>query len=157
MDTPLNELVATIVDLLDVDLREAYEERAGIMQFSAHLSKEQAEAKALLDVLHLHPTVLTVLTAIKHDNEMEASNGAKKYFGKLYERNGEFEYRHPVLFESTDIDPMPELTRMAREFYPDVADEQDEGFYFFCGGICVKPESVVEVTEEEYAVLKQFI
>ena len=84
------------------------------------------------------------------------NNGMKKYFGKLYERNGEFEYVHPVLFE-TDGYPWPELTRMAREFYPDQADEQDDGFYFFCGGIYIKPDYVAEVTCGEYAVLAKFI
>lgn len=80
----------------------------------------------------------------------------KKYFGKLHERNGDFEYSHLLVFE-TDTDPIPELTGIARDFYPAEADEQDDGFYFFCGEICVSPESVVEVTEEEYAVLRKFI
>lgn len=83
----------------------------------------------------------------------------KKYFGKLHERNGEFEYIHPVLFES-DAYPWPVLVRMAREFYPGEADEADgenNGFYFFSGGICIKPDYVIAVTEEEYAVLTRFI
>lgn len=49
---------------------------------------------------------------------------------------------------------------MAREFYPGDADESDgvgEGFYFFCGGIYVKPDYVIEVTDEEYAVLTKFV
>lgn len=60
MDTPLNKLVATIVDLLDADLREEYEERAGIMQFSAYLSREDANCRALLDVLNRHPQILII-------------------------------------------------------------------------------------------------
>lgn len=80
----------------------------------------------------------------------------KKYFGKLHERNGEYEYTHSVLFE-TDAYPMAEMARRAREFYGDVAEEKDGGFYFFCGGIYVATESVVEVTEEEYAVLIRYI
>lgn len=93
----------------------------------------------------------------KHDNGVEVTAlNIKKYFGKLYERNGEYEYSHPVFFE-TDSNPMTELTRLAREFYPDEAELQGGGFYFFCGGVYIATESVVEVTEEEYAVLKRFI
>lgn len=149
MQKPIHPLVAEMVSKLNPSLREEFVERAAIMEYEGAMLRDHAECLALLDILHRHIDV-------SHSHP-RASNGMKKYFGKLYERNGEFEYRHPVLFESTDIDPMPELTRMAREFYSDVADEQDEGFYFFCGGICVKPESVVEVTEEEYAVLVRFI
>lgn len=59
-----HELVTRIVDMLNDDLREAYEERAGIVQFSAHLSKEQAECFALLDVIYRHAAAFTKLTAI---------------------------------------------------------------------------------------------
>lgn len=92
-----------------------------------------------------------------HDNGIEVTAPRmKKYVGKLYERNGEYEYWHPVLFE-TEADPMSELTKLAREFYPDEADPQEDGFSFYAGGIYVAPESADEVTDEEYAVLKRFI
>lgn len=57
---------------------------------------------------------------------------------------------------AADADPTLELVRLAREFYPVEADAQDDGFYFFCGGIFVAPATLVEVTEDEYAVLKRY-
>ena len=80
----------------------------------------------------------------------------KKYFGKLYERNGEFEYTHSLLFE-TDADPMAELVGRAKGFYPGSAEVQDAGFNFFCGCIYIEPELVVEVSEQEYAVLIRYV
>jgi len=152
MQIPKHQLVAEIVSQLDPVLREEFEERAAIMEFDAAMLRDHAECLALLDVLYRHPETLL---NVEHGDAPEVSK-MKKYFGKLYERNGDFEYSHPVLFEA-DADPVLELTRMAREFYPGTADERDDGFYFFCGGIYIKPESVVEVTGEEYAVLMRFI
>ena len=43
--------IAVLVDSLTSDERENYEERAGIRQHDGGLSKGQAEAEALLDVL----------------------------------------------------------------------------------------------------------
>ena len=149
MKEPIHPLVSEMVSKLNPALREEFEERAAIMEFDGAMLRDHAECLALLDVLHRHPGVLP-------EHRQEPSNGIKKYFGKLYERNGDFEYSHPVLFEA-DADPVLELTRMAREFYPGTADERDDGFYFFCGGIYIKPDFVAEVTEEEYAVLGKFI
>lgn len=61
MDQPLDTLVAAIVTLLDVDLREEFEERAGIMQFDGQLSRNHAEYQALLDVLHRHKLKLIAI------------------------------------------------------------------------------------------------
>lgn len=41
-----------------VNLREEFEERAGIMEYSGNLSRAHAECLALLDVLQRHPTAL---------------------------------------------------------------------------------------------------
>lgn len=142
MDTPLNPIVAKIVSKLDASQWEAFEERAGIMEFDGKLPRAHAECLALLDILH--------------GGTVASPSGVSKYFCKLHERNGEFEYSHPVVFE-TDADPMLTLRDMAREFYPDEADAQDEGYYFFCGAVCITPESVVEITVQEYAVLSRFL
>jgi hypothetical protein len=53
--TPLEPIVDALVARLDDNLREAFEERAGIMQFEAGKSRELAEALALLDVIRLYP------------------------------------------------------------------------------------------------------
>lgn len=61
MDTPMNTLVTTIVGLLDEELREEFEERAGIIEFDAKVPRAHAECLALLDVLRRHQAVLTTI------------------------------------------------------------------------------------------------
>ncbi|MBC5768690.1 hypothetical protein [Ramlibacter albus] len=53
--TPLEPIVEALVCRLDDNLREAFEERAGILQFEAGRSRELAEPLALLDVVRMHP------------------------------------------------------------------------------------------------------
>lgn len=59
MDTPLDTLVASIVTLLDVDLREEFEERAAIIEFDGRLPRAHAECLAVLDVLRRYQMALT--------------------------------------------------------------------------------------------------
>ena len=56
--TPTDAIVADIVSKLDDNLREDFEERAGIIEFDAKLSRGHAECLALLDVLRRHPEIL---------------------------------------------------------------------------------------------------
>jgi len=56
MQIPLDPLVADIVNKLDDDLREAFEERAGIIEFDGGLPRAHAECLALLNVLVRHPS-----------------------------------------------------------------------------------------------------
>jgi hypothetical protein len=53
--TPANEVVADLVSKLDAGLREAFEERASLREFDGHLTRELAEALALLDVIRQYP------------------------------------------------------------------------------------------------------
>lgn len=62
---PQSEIVADLLHRLDDSQREAYEERAGILEFSAGLSRGHAECLALLDVLHRHPDALTGVTVLQ--------------------------------------------------------------------------------------------
>lgn len=81
----------------------------------------------------------------------------KYYIGKLEERNGEYEYEHPILVQmDDDLDPMEWLENYAHEFYGDDTEPLDGGYYFFGGGIFVSAAGVQEMTEEEYAVMKKF-
>ena len=57
--TPKDKLVADIVSQLDPDLREEFEERAGIMEFDGQLDRAHAECLALIDVLLRHPEAIT--------------------------------------------------------------------------------------------------
>ena len=56
---PLDALVADMVNLLDDNQREEFEERAGIIEFEAKVPRAHAECLALLAVLRRHPSVLT--------------------------------------------------------------------------------------------------
>lgn len=47
--------VTDFVECLDEGLREAFEERAAILQFDAGIQRDLAEALALLDVIRQHP------------------------------------------------------------------------------------------------------
>lgn len=58
---PLDALVADMVNLLDDSQREEFEERAGIIEFEAKLSRAHAECLALLNVLRRHPAILTTI------------------------------------------------------------------------------------------------
>ena len=55
---PVDALVADMINFLDAGQREDFEERAGIIEFDAKLSRAHAECLALLDVLRRHPEVL---------------------------------------------------------------------------------------------------
>ena len=62
--TPLQPIVAELLSRLDDNLREAFEERAGIMEFEAGMRRELAECLAMLDVLRTNPLALTGVTAL---------------------------------------------------------------------------------------------
>jgi hypothetical protein len=68
MPTPLDPLVAEVVSQLDADLREDFEERAGIIEFDANLPRAHAECLALLNVLLRHPECLLALTNRQSNN-----------------------------------------------------------------------------------------
>jgi hypothetical protein len=65
MESPLDALVADMVNELDADRREEFEERAGIMEFDGKMPRAHAECLALLNVLHRHPAVLTGVTVLQ--------------------------------------------------------------------------------------------
>lgn len=48
---PRNEIVADLLNHFDERQREAYEERAGILEFDAGLSRDLAECLALLEAI----------------------------------------------------------------------------------------------------------
>ena len=69
MQKPLNALVAEMVERLDENLREEFEERAGIVEFEAKRPRAYAEALALLNVLQRHPAALSGVTAMQVEIE----------------------------------------------------------------------------------------
>lgn len=62
---PVNPLVAEMVNRLSSDLREDFEERAGIMEFEVRLERAHAECLALLDVIQRNPHVLSGATLLQ--------------------------------------------------------------------------------------------
>jgi hypothetical protein len=60
--TPIHPIVAALVARLNEDLREAFEERAGIMQYEAGHARELAEALALLDVIRTNRFAASAVT-----------------------------------------------------------------------------------------------
>jgi len=59
------EVVSELLRRLEPDLRELFEERAGIVEFEGGLPREEAESYALLDVLRRHPWALTGVTVVQ--------------------------------------------------------------------------------------------
>ena len=64
MQTPIDPLVTEMVDLLDENLREAFEERAAIVEFDGGLPRAHAECLALLSTLRRNPASLTGVLAL---------------------------------------------------------------------------------------------
>lgn len=62
--TPLQPIVAELLSRLDDNLKEAFQERAGITEFDAGMSRELAECLAMLDTLRVNPFALTGVSAM---------------------------------------------------------------------------------------------
>jgi len=58
-------IVSDLVARLDENLREAFEERAGIMEFDAGLMREHAECLALLDLYSRHPLAILGISLVR--------------------------------------------------------------------------------------------
>ena len=54
----MNEVVKALVDQLDELQREAWDERAAVRQYDGGLSREYAEALALLDLIRMDPAAV---------------------------------------------------------------------------------------------------
>ena len=57
--------VADLVELLDPASREAYEERAGIIEFDANQPRDLAECLALIEQLRRNPAALLGMTVLQ--------------------------------------------------------------------------------------------
>ena len=71
--SPTDPLVAELVERLDASQREAWEERAAIMEVDGQLPRGHAECLALLDLLRRHPSVLSGVTVL----EIELDGGTE--------------------------------------------------------------------------------
>jgi len=57
MQTPIDPLIAELVNRLNPGLREAFEERAAILEFEAGFNRDHAECLALINLLVSYPEV----------------------------------------------------------------------------------------------------
>lgn len=64
---PQHPIIADLLSRLNESQREAYEERAGILEHDAGLDRALAEALALLDLMRLHLLTLSGITALQID------------------------------------------------------------------------------------------
>ena len=62
-------LIADLLDRLDPERRYEFEERAGTIEFDARVSRDEAEALALIDLLRSHPAALVGITALEVDQD----------------------------------------------------------------------------------------
>ena len=60
---PQDQTVAELVEFLDDNLQEMFEERAAVRQHDGGLTKDHAEARALLDVIERYPDALSGVIA----------------------------------------------------------------------------------------------
>jgi hypothetical protein len=67
MEEALDPLVRELVEQLEADLRDAFEERAGIMEFDAGLERAHAECLALLSVFARDPAALCRARAVQFE------------------------------------------------------------------------------------------
>ncbi len=95
MTHPIDPLVAAVVAHLDDNLREAFEERAAIIEYEAQLPRAEAEYSALLSLLQRHPDALLGVTALRGE-----LNGTKQW---LVTTNLDGAYRHLAELGATGI------------------------------------------------------
>ena len=62
-------LIADLLDRLDTERRYGFEERAGTIEFDSRVSRDEAEALALIDLPRSHPAALTGITALEVDHD----------------------------------------------------------------------------------------
>ena len=65
MKTPIDPTVAEMVEVLDDNLREMFEERSAVREYDAGTTRAHAEALALLDVLDRYPEALSGVTVFE--------------------------------------------------------------------------------------------
>lgn len=69
MQKPIDPTVAELVNLLDDDLAELFQERAAVREYDGGYVRAHAEALALLDVINRHPEALSGVTVFAFEIE----------------------------------------------------------------------------------------
>ena len=61
----MQSLIADLLDRLDTERRYEFEERAGTIEFDSGVTRDEAEALALIDLLRTHPSALLGFTVLE--------------------------------------------------------------------------------------------
>ena len=64
-------LIADLLNRLDTERRYEFEEKAGTIEFDSGVTRDEAEALALIDLLRSHPAALVGITALEVDHDGE--------------------------------------------------------------------------------------
>ena len=64
-------LIADLLDRLDTERRYEFEERAGTIEFDSGVTRDDAEALALIDLLRTHPSALLGFTVLEVEGDGE--------------------------------------------------------------------------------------
>lgn len=67
MRKPIDPTVAELVDLLDDNLAEMFQERSAVREYDGGYTRDHAEALALLDVINRYPEALSGVTVFAID------------------------------------------------------------------------------------------
>lgn len=71
MRKPIDPTVAELVDLLDDNLAEMFQERAAVREYEGGYTRGHAEALALLDVINRYPEALSGVTVFAFEIDGE--------------------------------------------------------------------------------------
>lgn len=82
---------------------------------------------------------------------------SKFYHITIETRDGEREYTSHTSLEASNIDEAEALAEdYAKDFYGDYTESDDSGHWHNGGETCTKVDSVQEITEAEFKVLRRF-
>lgn len=84
----------------------------------------------------------------------------KFYFSRLRIRDGEREYYSPFTIEAKDLDDAAQKADdYSKNFWTDgyKEDDDDSGYYHCAGETYTRVDSIQEVTEEEFKVLRRML
>jgi hypothetical protein len=79
------------------------------------------------------------------------SQKMKFYIGRIFERNGDYEYNQTIFFKlSSRKSPQKYLNDMAANQYSASKYPEGDGWYFNCGEVYVESQGYREISEATY-------
>ena len=68
----MTSLISDLLARLDTERQYEFEERAGTIEFDSGVTRDEAEALALIDLLRTHPAALLDITALEIERDGES-------------------------------------------------------------------------------------